>query len=293
LGGVVFDLVDGITDQEISESGINPKLSLSYDMNKNSLLYVTASKGFRLGGVAQRIPIQQCALALEDAGLTESDLPTNYESDNLWNYEIGLKTTSANGRFLFNAAAFYIDWQNLQQNVFFGGCGFGFTDNVGAARSLGLEVDFRAKLSKEFELSGGFGTNSAEIAEGSPLTGAEEGDRMQYVPKFTANLAAQYTKQLSGDNSIYVRADLQHSGDRTASFDPENDPLRVFPSYTIINTRVAFQTPKYEVALYAKNLTNEAANYGDLLSLAATPPGRLRYATNRPTSVGLSFRVYF
>jgi len=60
-----------------------------------------------------------------------------------------------------------------------------------------------------------------------------------------------------------------------------------------ISARVAYQTPKYKLALYAKNLTNEAANYGDLLSLAATPPSRLRYATNRPTSVGLSFRVYF
>jgi len=292
LGGVVFDLVDGITDEKINESGINPKVSLSYDVNKNTLIYATAAKGFRLGGVAQRIPIQQCAVALDEVGLTESDLPTNFESDNLWNYELGLKTTSANGRFLFNAAAFYIDWQNLQQNVFLGLCGFGFTDNVGAARSIGFETDFKAKLSSAFEISGGLGINNAEIAEGSFLTGAEEGDRMQYVPKFTGNFTAQYTIPL-GDNSVYIRGDLQHSGDRTASFDPENDPLRVFPSYTIINTRIAYQTPKYEVGLFVKNLTNEAANYGDLLSLAATPPGRLRYSTNRPTNVGLNFRVYF
>jgi len=34
---------------------------------------------------------------------------------------------------------------------------------------------------------------------------------------------------------------------------------------------------KYEIALYAKNLTNTIANFGDITSLAATPFGRIRY----------------
>ena len=134
---------------------------------------------------------------------------------------------------------------------------------------------------------------NATIDEGSILTGAEDGDRVLNVPEFTASGGIQYTKSINEEAGIYARLDLQHTGDRVNTFNPSENPEFVFDSFTILNARVGYTTSKYEIALYAKNLTNTIANFGDITSLAATPFGRTRYQTNRPASVGINLRYNF
>ena len=56
---------------------------------------------------------------------------------------------------------------------------------------------------------------------------------------------------------------------------------------------IGLQLKKLDFALFVNNLTNEAANFGDVISLAAEVPGRTRYATNRPTTIGASVRARF
>lgn len=48
------------TSASNSASGTNPKFDLSYNLTKDALVYATASKGFRLGGVNQPIPVTNC-----------------------------------------------------------------------------------------------------------------------------------------------------------------------------------------------------------------------------------------
>ena len=50
---------------------------------------------------------------------------------------------------------------------------------------------------------------------------------------------------------------------------------------------------KAEIALFAQNLTNTQAVYGEIQSFAGNLPGRNRYSTNRPLTVGLNFRYNF
>ena len=49
----------------------------------------------------------------------------------------------------------------------------------------------------------------------------------------------------------------------------------------------------WEVSLFARNLTDEEANYSDNDSIAAETPGRPRYLTNWPRTIGLSFTKSF
>ena len=236
------------------------------------------------------VPIVFAGADLEALGLTQA-LPT-FESDAIWTYEIGSKNTLANGRMIFNASVFRSDWDNLQQRVFLPS-GFLFIDNVGKASMTGVEVELKGKLSKELEVNGALGYVKAKIEEGSNLTGASDGDRVLNVPEITASAGLQYSKMISEDRGIYARLDLQHTGGRLNTFDPRNNPGLVFDAFTVLNARIGYTTNKYEVALFAKNLTNTVANYGDIVSLAAVPFGRTRYQTNRPSSFGVNLKYNF
>ncbi len=56
---------------------------------------------------------------------------------------------------------------------------------------------------------------------------------------------------------------------------------------------LVIQAKKYDVSIFAKNITNTIANFGDITSLAATPFGRTRYAAGRPASFGVNLKYKF
>src|SRR5699024_2396611 len=59
--------------------------------------------------------------------------------ESLWNYELGAKYFSANGRFNMNGALFYIDWKD--QQIFVMEMMGPIIKNAGDARSIGAEID--------------------------------------------------------------------------------------------------------------------------------------------------------
>ena len=122
---------------------------------------------------------------------------------------------------------------------------------------------------------------------------AKKGDKILYAASFTANANAQYTKEFSNDNSLYVRTDLQHVGERFGTYNPELEPELVFPEYTLINARVGYVMEKYEFSLFCKNLTNKQAVFGNIQSFAGNLPGRERYSSNRPMTIGVNLKLYF
>src|SRR3546814_7650464 len=64
-----------------------------------------------------------------------AQVPSTYESDSVWSYEVGAKKASGDGRVNVQASAFLIDWNNIQQTVPLTRCGFAYTANLGKARS--------------------------------------------------------------------------------------------------------------------------------------------------------------
>jgi outer membrane receptor protein involved in Fe transport len=284
--GADFGFVESPFTTKHSDSGVNPKFNLSYQIDKDKMLYATVAKGFRLGDSNELLPF----FAQEE--LEPGEWPANYESDWIWNYEVGFKSVWANGRFIANAAIFYNDWQNLQQYRLLDS-GWGYTANVGSAHSAGFELDLKGKVTKAFELGFGMGVLDPVIDEGGENLPAEKGDKILYTASFTANGNAQYTIEFKNANSMYLRADLQHVGERLGTYTPEDNPESVYPSYTLINSRIGYSMKKAEIALFAQNLTNTQAVYGEIQSFAGNLPGRNRYSTNRPLTVGLNFRYNF
>jgi iron complex outermembrane receptor protein len=285
-----------------TESGVNPKFEADYHLTPDQMVYVNVAKGFRPGGVVPIVPSglagtnTDCTAALKQVDPYISIASTrSFQSDSLWNYELGTKTEWLDHRLSVDAAAFYIKWNNIQQEILLS-CGFQYTANAGAAVSKGGELEIRARPTDPLEMSLGLGYQDAKITQTSIESPQAVGSPIYQVPDWTGNGAVSYTTQLTSDWKMVSGADYSYIG---RSFSGNNDPSdpRLRPSYRLINARLAFAHDfaygPLEIALVGKNLADEVANLGDSRSLAAETPGRPRLFVNQPRTIGVEFRQSF
>ena len=122
---------------QIAETPITPKFSLQYFFTEDDLLYATAAKGFRAGGVNQ-VLTSAADGSLAQYGLTAAAMPKTYDSDTVWSYELGAKFGFWDGRAQINTAIYDLEWRNVQTFLFLGD---GVVFNVPSARSQGVEVE--------------------------------------------------------------------------------------------------------------------------------------------------------
>jgi outer membrane receptor protein involved in Fe transport len=267
------------------ETGFNPKFAVEWNASEDWTLYGTAAKGFRIGGTNFPVPADFCAEDLAKLGLTEG--PLSFDSDKLWNYEIGSKSTLAEGRMTLNVAAYLIDWTDIQQITRLE-CGFQFTNNTGTAESKGFEVEISGVIGDNFTYGLGVGYTDAKITDPGEAFGILEGSRLPQVPKWNFSANAEYTFNVGGYEG-YIFANYAYVDDSLSVNQTVTSP-RVRPSYNILDARIGMYVGNWNISLYAKNLTNEHANLSDNRSLAAEDPRRPRIVTNRPRSIGIDFR---
>ena len=281
-----------------TESGVNPKFEADYHLTPDQMVYINGAKGYRPGGIVPIVPSGEagtatdCTAALKavDPNITIAQTRT-FQSDSLWNYEVGTKTEWLEHRLSVDAAAFYIKWKNIQQEILLS-CGFQYTANAGAAVSKGGELELRARPTDPFEMSLGLGYQDAKITEAGPESPQTVGSPIYQVPDWTGNGAVSYTTQLTSDWKMVSGADYSYIGRSYSGNNEPSDP-RLRPAYRLINARFAFAQGPLEIALVGKNLGNEVANLGDSRSIAAETPGRPRLFVNQPRTIGVEFRESF
>ncbi len=197
-------------------SATTPKFSLEYALNPSTNLYTTIAKGFRLGGPTGPVPAFQpngpppatpgtCDADYLTFGLTGA--PNEYQSDSLWSYEIGSKGRYFDNRLSINAAAYAINWTNIQQTINLPTCGFYFTTNVGDAKVYGSEFELRALVTSSLTLSLNAGTTHAYItsvsAEGAGIV--SPGEWILNVPLYTVTPSADYDAPINEHTHVFAR----------------------------------------------------------------------------------------
>jgi outer membrane receptor protein involved in Fe transport len=281
----------------ITESGTNPKFELDYHFAPDQMVYGLASKGFRPGGVVPIVPPgtagtpNDCvaALAQVNPNITLDDT-RSFKSDSLWNYEIGTKNSWLDHRVIFNAAAFYINWKNIQQAILLP-CGFQYVANAGAAESKGGEMELRARATDHLDVSLGVGYQDAKITEKGESP-QPVGSPVFQVPDWTGNGALTYNTPLTTRWNLVGVLDYSYVGSSYSSSNSSTNP-RKRPAYRLLNARIACSNGATEVALVGKNLTDEVTNLGDNRSIAAEVPGRPRLFLNQPRTIGIEVTQRF
>lgn len=242
---LTFQPIFTTSNIDFDETDVSPRVALNYDVGFGSL-YVQASRGFRIGQPNTPIPV-------DDPNFVEA-----FDSDYLWNYEVGAKTEWWDGRALLNVAAFFIDWSDIQTTVFDSTGSFTFVTNVGAAEVMGFELEGTARLAEGLTVDGGFTYTNAEFATDLPSRGIADGDTLPGVPEFQFSAGVQYDFNIAGADS-FLRADYLFY-DEFLAFDPFSiDPASriINGDYQRVNARFGLNLGDFQVALFGSNLTND------------------------------------
>ncbi len=272
------------TTGESSESDISPKVQVAYRPNKDNMIYGLIAKGFRPGGPTTIVP-PTCADDLAKLGLSEP--PTQFDADTLWNYEAGYKGTLAQGRVTLNAAAFFMDWTDVQQAVRLS-CGFGFVGNVGAAESKGAELELSAQVTDNLFVFATAGYTNAKFTETSEEVGVTKGDRIANSAKFTGSLSGLYQWTVRDLSEAYVQLSVIHTGDKIdVGFLSDVHPI--LPAFTTVELRLGLQRDNWEVILWGKNLTDER---GQLTYWKYEPTALDAINVIRPRTFGITYRYF-
>jgi iron complex outermembrane receptor protein len=281
-------LLNGGTQNEVNdgkEDGVNPKFSLAYQFTDDVLGFATASKGFRVGGTNEIIAnTPQCLAELADLGLSEG--PAAFDSDSLWNYEAGLKTSFLNNRVTVNGSIYHIDWSDIQTTKILD-CGYSFRENAGDATSQGAELEVMMRPVEGLFVSVGGSYTDATLSGDVPNLGGSKGDRIPYVPSLNLNAMMQYEFAVRQDLKGFVNFGVGRVGKTRTAFDPNSGYCQ--PGYSIGSLRLGMQRGHWEVALFVDNLWDERAEVLILPNVLRYPPGT-ETTRNRPRTAGLAFR---
>ncbi|PHZ84419.1 hypothetical protein CRD36_11430 [Paremcibacter congregatus] len=278
-------LAGGYSDYEtvVAKNGLNPKFHLMYQWGPDNLIYTQAVRGFRLGGANDFIPADLCGGDLSEIGLSEA--PQEYESDHIWNYEIGTKNSLFNNRMRINAAVFYIDWSDIQSTRRLRS-GFGFTENAGGAVSRGIEMESHFIPFDNLEITVGGSYTDAEFSQDVDNVDAKKGDDVPGVPKFSYSLSLDYSFALTSALEGGIFASYQHVG--AIYRQVQKHPLEKSSAYDMGMVRFSVTSDHWEVSFFVENIWDERARLFVERGFENNTP-----IVNRPRTWGLSLSKTF
>jgi iron complex outermembrane recepter protein len=264
--------------------GVTPKFNISYEFDKNLLVYGTVAEGFRPGGGNQPIPTSgalgsQCLQNLEAIGI--SSAPLGFAPDHVWSSELGEKFRSADGRITVNSAGYYENWKDIQQNIPLG-CGFPYTGNAGDAHIYGAELEVNAVVvpGLVFSVNGSW-SHARYVANAVPATTIDE--RVQDVPDVTAAASLAYRHPLSDTLGFIGRVDTDYVGSRIDTTSQAN----YLPSYDLTNMRAGVEGGHWTAVLFINNVANKMALLSNSPAINVNVPTFNRTAVSQPLTFGL------
>ncbi len=283
--------------QTRNDDNFDPSIRIQWDATDDWMFYGTISTGSKPGGLkandgnlgAQLLEknsdpdylnkyIGQPAITPAElaAGVTleQGNGIFDFEDEEATNFEIGAKSVFAGGRAFFNAALFYMEFDNLQTSSY-DGTRF-IIQNAASADVKGFEVEGSWLATDSLQLNGALGYVDATYDQfmgaqcivnddaGNPedpncVDGEEDlsGKRLERSPKWEANLSADFQTQI-GENLLFIsNLSMYYSGNYYVRQD--FSPLGKQDSFTKWDLRLAVADTgdNWELAFLGRNLGDE------------------------------------
>ena len=180
-----------------------------------------------------------------------------YKPEYSWNYEVGTHLSLLDNTLLVDAAAYLMLTKN-QQIARFADTGLGRKMvNAGKSRSYGFETSLRWTPNHHLAISGNYGFTHATFTDYDGGAGEDyTGNYIPFVPMHTANLDAAYRFIPSPSWSLTVGANCTGVG--RIYWTEQNNHQQ--PFYMMMGARITFETSRFSLMLWGKNLTGKKFN---------------------------------
>ncbi len=237
------------------------KASATFKPSDALTTYATFSTGFRA-------PIVN-AFAGRASLVDPNDIviPNGASSDDLKSYELGAKGRFLNGLVTINAAAYLIDWSNIQAQANRVSDSVQFATNIGAARSKGFEVEMGIIPARDVFIGFNVAYNDSKItklsAEEAAISGAVPGHRLS-APRLQGAMYMAYGFDLAADMKGTLAVNAQYVGGYNSSFPntPGNPSLRLATfgeTDEYVNTNASFGVKRGPLSaqIYVENIFDD------------------------------------
>ncbi len=270
----------GVDPVQAKGDGFTWRGNLTYKLNSDLMVYATASKGFRPGGINRR-----------------ADVPA-YDPDFLYNFELGWKATLAPGLRL-NGAVYQQNWKKFQFS-FLGANSFTEIHNGPDARIRGVDVDLaynRGPLNLQIAAAytdAKMTKNLCKIddptylcTDGDNEIASPAGTRLPITPKFKISGTARYTAELSGTTKAYGQVNAAYQGSAPSEVRAESAAIiGELPAFATVNLAFGVDWDKVNIELFASNLFDERGQVARFLQCGAC--GQRPYVVPiQPRTIGL------
>jgi iron complex outermembrane receptor protein len=226
---------------KLDDDNISGRISLDYQAAEDILVFANIATGFKSGGFNGGF------LDFTD-GVEVGDVP--FESEELTSYEIGFKSTLADGDVRLNATAFYYDYENYQALSFSGLSQF---INNSDATVKGADFELTWLPGDNWDINLGASLIDSEVDEVVVRgTGSVTGSEMVQAPNFSLNGLVRY----QATEKMSFQIDFNYQGEQY--FDITNSEISKEDSYTVFNARIGYDiSENLSVSAFVKNLTDE------------------------------------
>ena len=278
-------------DDNFSDSEFIYTAKLDYDLTENLLVYGSFAHGYKAGGFNL------------DPTAAQGGADPRFASEEVDSWELGFKSTLADGRVRFNLTGFWSTYDDFQV-LEFTGTRFQ-TFNVDDVSSRGFEADLNAKLSDNFNVNAGltyadasYGDNcdrDGTIAAATPLCGFD----LTNAPEVTFVIGGTYEGEIGDSGWGFLgNVNLASSSDRRTSTNPLSapgvlNPFDIQEGVTKINARIGLTMPndRASIEFWGLNLTDEITR-GVTFNTPLQGASRSAF-TEPPRQYGVTLRTNF
>ncbi len=277
---------DLIVDRSDSWDAVSGRLSFEYQATDNAFIYVSYARGFRAGGINDRI---RQDLAPPTYGVT------SFDEETVDTYEIGLRSDLAGDTLRLNLTYFLNDFQDLQFGSqvarFDNGNTRTVVNNIGEAESSGLEAEIVWLPTDNLRFDANIGIMDSEISQGG--ASIDNGTRLPYTPDYQYNIGAEYAAPMTAGGELTFRLDFAGVDDFFSN--AARNQLFILDGYETLDVNVSYRaaSEKWSAGVFGKNVTDEDYFTQALSFVNDAPFGVIAGTPARGSQYGVKFEYFF
>jgi outer membrane receptor protein involved in Fe transport len=265
--------------RSLTDSGVAPKLRLSFAVTPDLVIYGQIQEGYRAGGF--NIPAAA-------GGATVERLSAQFRPDHLWNYELGAGLPLFDHALTLRGALFYADWRGLQTDQRLAS-GLPMTVNIGDGSNAGIEAEAAWRPDDHLQVRANLLLEDPQITRAANVFPARRDIGLPGVPRAMGGADVRYRWRL-GPFEAETSAQVSYVGRSFLTFDGGTG--NAMGGYASARVAAALSRAAWRATAYIDNLGDERGNtfaFGNPFSRA-----RFTQATPlRPRTIGLGIERSF
>ena len=235
-------LLKTAVNEEYDDILFGGKIAYEYDLNDDVMAFVSATLGYKSGGINNDARIN----------IAGGD-PLSYDTETLWNYEIGLRGAALEDKLQGSLTAFYTMRRDSQirDSAGLGGDYRYFTDNGDDSVIYGAEAEGIYQLVGDWSLHGSLALMGSELERFTVSNGNPGGGgRLPNAPSYGYSIGLRYQPEegFFGNLELLGRdayLESMSNAEERSSFD-------------VLNTSIGYRHEQWSITLWAHNLLDES-----------------------------------